>query len=160
MAEEMSFEDILNAFVKEAEDVTVNMSVEDKAKITKAGAEVFKSELETVTKDKHYRERQTGKNPHLADSVIVQNTNIDGMKNGSSVVGWDKKKAYVGNFIENGTKFPMYTKNGRKYKHGGEVNVVGDHFVRNVRESPAVQQKMLEAEAKAYGQIIKDRGGN
>ncbi len=108
MAEE-SLESILNAFIEDAEAVSTQMTVEDKAKVTKAGADVFAKELETEYKANHYRHRTTGKDPHLADSVITQSTNVDGMKNGSSVVGFSKDKAYIANFIENGTKFPMYT---------------------------------------------------
>ena len=42
---EQSLEDILNAFIEDAEAVSTNMTVEDKAKVTKAGADVFAKEL-------------------------------------------------------------------------------------------------------------------
>ena len=38
---EQSLEDILNAFIEDAEALSTNMTVEDKAKVTKAGADVF-----------------------------------------------------------------------------------------------------------------------
>lgn len=155
-----SLEDILNSFVQEVEDNTINLPIEDKAKITKAGAEIFKAELETVTRDKHYRERKTGKKPHLADSVLIDNKNIDNIKDGSSVVGWDYSQSRVGHLIENGTKYPMFTKRGYKYKHAGEVHVHADHFVRDLRESPDVQAKMLEAESQEYAKILRKRSGN
>lgn len=154
---EQTLEQILNQIVDDAEAITTKMSVEDKAKITKAGANVFAKELEQVVKSKHYRHRKTGKDPHLADSIIVQNKNIDGIKNGWSVVGWDYSKSRVGHLIENGTKFPMYTKSGHKYKHGGQVAVHADHFLRDLRNDSTVQDKVLKAEAAAYKKIIDKR---
>ncbi|KIU23780.1 HK97 gp10 family phage protein [Weissella cibaria] len=156
MAEE-SLESILNAFIEDAEALSTNMTVEDKAKVTKAGADVFAKELETEYKANHYRHRQTGKDPHLADSVIAQSSNVDGMKNGSSTVGFTKDKAYISNFIENGTKFPMYTSKGRKYKHGGQVAINGDHAIDNLRNDSQLQAKVVEAQAEIYKQIINRR---
>lgn len=156
MAEE-SLESILNAFIEDAEAVSTNMTVEDKQKVTKAGADVFANELESEYKANHYRHRTTGKDPHLADSVMAQNTNVDGMKNGSSTVGFSKDKAYIANFIENGTKFPMYTSKGRKYKHGGQVAINGDHTIDNLRNDTQLQAKILEAQALEYKKIIDRR---
>ncbi|NEZ89931.1 HK97 gp10 family phage protein [Weissella paramesenteroides] len=157
---EQSFEAFFEDFLKQAEDLTVNLPVEDKVKVTKAGAQVFAKELEDVYKQKHYRHRKTGEDPHLADSVIMQNTNIDGMKDGSSTVGFNQEKAYIANFIENGTKFPMYTKRGHRYKHAGQVNIIADHVIANLRANPNVQAKMLKAEAKAYNKILEKKGDN
>lgn len=156
MAEE-SLESILNAFIEDAESVSTNMTVEDKQKVTKAGADVFANELESEYKTNHYRHRTTGKDPHLADSVMTQNTNVDGMKNGASVVGFSKDKDYIANFIENGTKFPMYTSKGRKYKHGGQVAINGDHTIDNLRNDSQLQAKILEAQALEYKKIIDRR---
>ena len=157
---EQSFEAFFEDFVKQAEDLTVNLPVEDKAKVTKAGAKVFAKELEAEYKQKHYRHRETGEDPHLADSVIMQNKNIDGMKDGTSTVGFNQQKSYIANFIENGTKFPMYTKKGRKYKHAGQVNLTADHVIRDLRANPNVQAKMLKAEAEAYNKILEKKGDN
>ena len=156
MAEE-SFESILNAFIEDAEAVSTNMTVEDKQKVTKAGADVFAKELEAEYKANHYRHRTTGKDPHLADSVMAQNTNVDGMKNGSSTVGFTKDKAYIANFIENGTRFPMFTSKGRKHKHGGQVAINGDHTIDNLRNDTQLQAKILEAQALEYKKIIDRR---
>lgn len=154
---ELSLEDVLNSIVEEAEAVSTNLTVEDKVEITKAGAKVFKASLEEVTKAKHYRHRRTGDDPHLADSVIMQNTNVDGMKNGASVVGWDYTKSRQGHLIEEGTKFPMYTAKGIKYKKGGQVAINGDHFVAGVRNDPQVMAKVVEAEAAVIKQIVEKR---
>lgn len=154
---EQSLEDILNAFIEDAEAVSTQMTVEDKQKVTKAGADVFAKELESEYQANHYRHRKTGEDPHLADSVIAQNTNVYGMKNGSSTVGLSKDKAYIANFIENGTKFPMYTAKGRKYKKGGQVAINGDHAIDNLRNDSQLQAKVVEAQAEIYKQIINRR---
>lgn len=147
----------MNAFIEEAEAVSTAMSVEDKAKVTKAGADVFAKELEDEYKANHYRHRTTGKDPHLAESVITQNSNVDGMKNGNSTVGFLKEKAYIANFIENGTKFPMYTSKGRKYKRGGQVAINGDHTIENLRNNSEVMDKVVTAQAEAYKKILDKR---
>lgn len=60
MGQELNFEEIMNSLIEEAESVSTSLTVEDKAKITKAGANAFAIGLEKVTKDKHYRIRKTG----------------------------------------------------------------------------------------------------
>ncbi|TVV27051.1 HK97 gp10 family phage protein [Weissella cibaria] len=154
---EESLEDILNAIISDAEALSTQMTVEDKAKLTKAGADIFAKELETEYKANHYRHRTTGKDPHLAESVMAQNANVEGMKNGSSTVGFSKDKAYIANFIENGTKFPMYTSKGRKYKHGGQVAINGDHAIENLRNDSKLKDKIVEAQAAVYKQIVDRR---
>ena len=154
---EESLEDILNAIISDAEALSTQMTVEDKAKLTKAGADVFAKELESEYKANHYRHRTTGKDPHLAESVMAQNANVEGMKNGSSTVGFSKDKAYIANFIENGTKFPMYTSKGRKYKHGGQVAINGDHAIENLRNDSKLKDKIVEAQAAVYKQIVDRR---
>lgn len=154
---ELTLEQILNEFIEDAESVSTKMTVEDKQKVTKAGAEVFAKELGAEYKSKHYRHRATGKNPHLAESVVAQNTNVDGMKNGFSTVGLPKEKAYIANFIENGTKNPMYTSKGRKYKHGGQVAVNADHVIEKLRNNPQLQAKVLEAQTLEFKRIVDRR---
>ena len=156
---ELTFEEALNQVVEDAESVSTKMSVEDKAAITKAEAQVFKQALKEKTKAQHYRDRVTGESLHLADTVISQNRSVDGFKNGTSVVGWPQDKAYIANFLENGTKFPMYSKKGRKFKHAGQVAVRADHFVRDLRNDSVLHERMLLAGANKYAQIIKKRGG-
>ena len=158
MEQNFSFEEIMNALVSDAESVSSALSVEDKAKITKAGADAFAKGLEKVTKDKHYRKRKTGENPHLADSILVQNTNIDSIKDGNSIVGWDYTKSRIGHLIENGTRFPMYSKSGKKYRKGGQVAVTADPFVSTYRESSEAQNAILEAESQVFSEILKKRG--
>ena len=154
---EVSFEQAMQNIIKQAEDVSTNLSVKDKQKITKAGADVFKKELEREYTDNHYRDRKTGENPHLADSIISQNTNVDGKRTGDSTVGWTKDKAYIANFIENGSRFPMYSSKGHKFKHGGQTAINGDKAVERLRNDSRVIEKMREAEAKAYQKIVREK---
>lgn len=158
MAQTFSFEDIMQSLVDDAESVSSNLSVEDKAKITKAGADVFAKGLAKVTKAKHYRNRKTGENPHLADSVIVQNKNVDGLKDGSSTVGWSSEKAYIARFINDGTRFPIFSKKGRKYRKAGQVAITADPFVSEYRDSSESQNAVLEAEAQVFSEILRKKG--
>lgn len=158
MGQELNFEEIMNSLIEEAESVSTALTVEDKAKITKAGANAFAKGLEKVTKDKHYRIRKTGENPHLADNILVQNTNIDCIKDGNSTVGWDYTKSRVGHLIENGTRFPMYSKKGTKYRKGGQVAITSDPFVSTYRESSEAQIAMFSAEAEVFSEILKKKG--
>lgn len=158
MAQDYSFEEIMNGLIEEAEAVSSNLTVEDKAKITKAGAVAFAKGLEKVTREKHYRIRKTGENPHLSDSILVQNTSIDGIKNGNSTVGWDYSKSKVGHLIENGTRFPMYSKKGTKYRKGGQVAITADPFVSTYRESTEAQAAIFSAESDVFSEILKKRG--
>ena len=158
MAQNFSFEEIMNSLVSDAESVSSDLSVEDKAKITKAGADAFAKGLEKVTKEKHYRNRKTGEDPHLADSIVSQNKNIDGVKDGNSVVGWTTEKAHIARYINNGTRFPMYSKSGKKYRKGGQVAVTADPFVSTYRESSEAQNAILEAESQVFSEILKKKG--
>ncbi|MBC6498523.1 hypothetical protein H7R52_06985 [Weissella confusa] len=70
----------------------------------------------------------------------------------------EQRQAYIANFIENGTKFPMYTAKGRKYKHGGQVAINGDHAIDNLRNDSQLQAKIVEAQAEVYKQIVELTG--
>ncbi|MDM5143822.1 hypothetical protein ICE98_00893 [Lactococcus lactis] len=92
----------------------------------------------------------------------MKNKNIDGVKDGQSVVGWERStekgthtKGYIANIINNGSRFPQFTtRSGRKYKKPGEVAVHADHFIEETRKNPIVQQGILKAEAEAMRKII------
>nr|WP_242328030.1 HK97 gp10 family phage protein [Lactococcus lactis] len=161
----VTFEEALKRVVDEAEAVSTKMSVEDKARITKAGAKVFKEVLQAEVKKRHYRDRKTGEDPHLADGIVIKNKNIDGVKDGTSTVGWEKSttkgtrtKGYIAHIINDGSRFPQFTTaSGRKYKKAGEVAVRADHFIEETRNNPAVKKAILEAEAKALRRIVNRR---
>lgn len=154
---EISLEQALQQIVDQAKEVSTELPIKDKAKITKAGAKVFKRELEQTYHNKHYRNRKTGENPHLADTVLMQNTNIDGRRTGNSTVGWGKDKAYIANFLENGTRYPLYTSKGHAHKNGGEVAINGDKTIDKLRHDPRVRQMIAEAEAKEYRKIVNKK---
>lgn len=150
-----SLEEVLNDFLEQVESVSTGISTADRNRITKAEAKVFKRELEKETRAKHFRNRKTGTDPHLADSVLMQSN-----RNGTSSVGWDYSKSRQGHLIENGTKFPLYTVNGHMHKNAGKIAIRGDHFVRKTRQNKRVQKKMLQAGAAEYSQIVRERGDN
>lgn len=157
-----SFEEAMQLIINQAESLSTKMTVEDKAEVTKAGAKVFEQALAYEVRNRHYRHRDTGEDPHLADSIVMKNKNIDGVKDGQSVVGWERStakathtKGYIANIINNGSRFPRFTtRSGRKYKKPGEVAVHADHFIEETRKNPIVQQGILKAEAEAMRKII------
>lgn len=159
----MKFEEAMEVLVKRAESISTKMPIEDKAKITNAGAKVFKRELKKETKNRHYRDRKTGSNPHLADGIMSKNKNIDGVKDGTSIVGWERKslkgghsKGYIANIINNGSKIPMFTtRSGRKYKNPGAIAVKADHFIDEVRDRKIVKDEILKAEAAMFANVIE-----
>ncbi len=163
-----TFEEAMKLLVDEAEALSTGMSVEDKAKVTKAGAKVFKQALDYEVRNRHYRHRDTGEDPHLADDIVIKNKNIDDVKDGESVVGWERSttkgthtKGYIANIINNGSRFPQFTtRSGRKYKKPGEVAVHADHFIEETRNNPVVKQGILKAEAEAMRKIINRRNKN
>ncbi|XZO08216.1 hypothetical protein ABU186_01800 [Weissella paramesenteroides] len=72
----------------------VNLTVEEREKVTQAGADVLAGKYSQATKDAgHYnRDRDLGKMKHLADSVDIgrlAGTKVDG----NSAVGFSKKDA-------------------------------------------------------------------
>ncbi|MFT8487997.1 HK97 gp10 family phage protein [Oenococcus sicerae] len=154
----------LEAWLKKIESISTNISIDDQARITKAGADVFDEKLSEYTKSKHYRHRKTGEDPHLADSVMADDTNVDGQKDGSSLVGFDDWHAHIARFINDGTKQVIYNsghdtrhdKNGRSYRRGGRRAVNGDHFVDDARK--LFYPDVLKAENAEYRKIMKEKG--
>lgn len=119
-----------------------NLSLVEQSRITGAGAEVFKDELAKATKEKHYSNHKDPKYGHMADSLSVQKTGVDGRKNGKSTVGWTNKyHAQNARRLNDGTK---------KYK--------ADHFVTKVQNDSTVQKKVLLAEKAEYDKIIRKKG--
>ncbi|USS87466.1 HK97 gp10 family phage protein [Fructilactobacillus hinvesii] len=113
---------------------------ERKTQITQAGAQVLKTNLEKVTKQKHYRK---GEHKHLADNIVSQDKDIDNIKNGNSVVGFNYDKT---NKIDWGVR-AMFLNNGTS-RH-----LVGDHFVDETVSNS--KQDIFKAMVKEF-----ERGGN
>lgn len=120
-----------------------NLTPAEQAKITNAGAKVFKKELEEVTREKHYSRKKNPKFGHMADGLAIQSTNADGVKTGSSTVGWKNNyHAQNARRLNDGTK---------KYR--------ADHFVTNVQNDSTVKKKVLLAEKEEYEKLIRRKGG-
>lgn len=119
---------------------TMTLSPEEQAQITKAGADAIKPELERVTPQSN-----RNSDPHLRDSVVTVNKNIDGAKDGTSTLGYTENKGYIARFMNDGTKF-------YPNRHGGGKNHVG--FYNRFLTNPNVKAKMLTAEALELKKII------
>lgn len=114
-------------------DVSDKMpSTNEQAQITEAGAKVFAEHLKIET-DKHRSKHNDTKYGHLADNVAMQNSDIDGEKNGNSTVGFGKK-AFVARFLNDGT-----------------VKMKPTHFVDNVRRES--QPEIFAAQKKKYEEL-------
>lgn len=116
-------------------------NVKQRQKITSVGSEVYQKRLRSVTKAKHYDESHTdtSKVAHLADSIVTSNTNIDYVRDGTSIVGFTKKginHARIAGMLNDGTK-----------------NMPGDHFVEEARHS--AKQAVLAAQHAEYQRILK-----
>lgn len=127
-----NFENLLLDFSKSLNKLVPNM--EQKKKITQAGAKVLEEKLRKntpVSKLNHKKEK------HLKEYVMSQDTNVDGQEDGSSTVGFGKK-AYIARFLNDGT-----------------VKIPATHFVDNtVNES---KTEVLLANKAEYDKIM--RGG-
>lgn len=118
---------------------TSQLTIKEQAQITKAAADAGAEVLKKETREKHYRDRKTGSDPHLADSIYAEAKNVDGNSDGTSIMGFDTKKAYIARFLNDGTKHNK-----------------ADHFVDIARED--AKATAMEAEKKAFQEIIKEKG--
>lgn len=126
------FEKLLQDFSKSLNKLVPNM--EQKKKITQAGAKVLEENLRKntpVSKLNHKKEK------HLKEYVMSQDTNVDGQEDGSSTVGFGKK-AYIARFLNDGT-----------------VKIPATHFVDNTVNESKVE--VLLANKAEYDKIM--RGG-
>ncbi|WP_419154096.1 HK97 gp10 family phage protein [Weissella viridescens] len=143
-----------------------NLSISDKEAISKEGAIVFKKELKDVVRNRHYRIRSTGENPHLADTLGMRPGNRDSRRTGAYTVGWGSSKQkngkdFIANFIENGTRVPFVKTSNRGLKFrlnkGGSVGVRRDPFISETQQNAAVNQTMLEVMSKRYNEITTEK---
>lgn len=132
----------LESWLKQVENIA-NLSLDDQAKITAAGAKVFKEKLEEETRTRHYdTEHSHEKRKHLADDVTIQKSNVDNQKNGVSTVGWtDGMNATIARWLNDGSK-----------------KMTGDHFVTELQQSKEVLEEVLAAEKEEYQKILRKRG--
>lgn len=111
-------------------------TTQQKAAITKAGAEVLKKRLEEATRSKHYSHHNDKTYGHMADNVDFINTDIGGELNGNSMVGWNN--AY-------------HAANARRL-NDGTIKYPADHFVDNLRREAA--DEVFAAQRKKYDELI------
>ncbi|WP_439424829.1 HK97 gp10 family phage protein [Oenococcus alcoholitolerans] len=122
-----------------------DLSPEEQSKITLAGAKVLQKRLAEYIRQHHYRQRKLGKEPHLAETIIVDNHNPDGELDGSSAVGWPAAPAregglgYIARFLSDGTKY-----------------IKGDDFLDRVRNS--CDDEITRAENDEYQTILQEKG--
>jgi len=119
-----------------------NLSLAEQSRITQAGAEVFKDELAKVTKEKHYSNHKNPKYGHMADSLSIQKTSVDGQRNGKATVGWKNR---------------FHAQNARRLNDGTK-KYQADHFVTKVQNDSTVQKKVLLAEKAEYDKIMRRKG--
>lgn len=130
--------EVLDSWLEDVKDAA-ELTIAEKQRITSAGAKVFQQKLVDVTRSKHYRNHKSGNDVHLADSVVMQKSDVDGTKTGISTVGFDDDHAYIARFLNDGTKFTD-----------------GDHFVDDLMSS--ARKDVFEAEQNEYQKILHEKG--
>lgn len=115
MSNDADFKDLMSGFLRRAEKIAVP-DLKTRTAMTTAGAKILAEDLKKKTPRTG---RKNVKYGHLQDNVTYESTDIDGERNGSSVVGFGKK-AYVARFLNDGT-----------------VKMKATHFVDNARREAA-----------------------
>lgn len=135
------FETQMNKLVHDVGGI-VNISVDDRQKVTKVGALAMQKVIEEETKKSHFNSgRDTSKFEHLADSVTsgrLAGTRIDG----TSAVGFstnDVNHARIARFLNDGT-----------------IKMPGDSFYDQAIET--AKEPVFMAEAAALAKIQEKKG--
>ena len=140
MADYGEMDDFLGMWLEKVKKISTDLTPDQQAKITKAGADIYMDELRTVTKAKHYSHHKDEKFGHAADHITDQSTNVDGKKTGVSTIGWDNHYHAMNMWRVN---------DGARYMRG-------DHFITNLQQSDKTKEDVLRAESEAYQQLIND----
>ena len=123
---------------------SINLSIEDQEKITKAGADVFEKQLEANAPESGY----SHKGKTLKEDLHSVPGTVDGTEDGSTSVGWSDGKnglAYIARFMNDGTKnYPRHAEND----HRG--------FVTNTQKQ--AYNSVIEAQFKEYKRILAQKG--
>lgn len=126
MAIEGNFADLMDTLSVQTQKFAVP-DTKTRTAMTTAGAEVFEKALHKNTPRSNRKNEKYG---HLQDNIMSQSTNIDGLVDGSAVVGFGEK-AYVARFLNDGT-----------------VKMPATHFVDNTRMQSA--KAVLAAEQAVF----------
>ena len=132
---ERDMDEILESWLKQVESLS-NVSINDRTKITGAGAEVFRQDLEAETNQKHRSTHNDKVFGHAADHITMQRSNSEGKRTGVATAGWDNRYHAM--------NMQRLNDGSRKYK--------ADHFVDNLRKRDA--EKVLLAEAAQYKKLV------
>lgn len=138
MAEEPDLTDALNMWLDDIKKYG-ELSIEELSKLSDAGADAYKKNLEDVTNRKHRSKHDDKVYGHMADNIYKQNKNIDGTKDGTAVVGFDAYHARNANILNSGSKY-----------------IQGDNFITNTQENS--KDDVLKAEYKEYQKLMKQKG--
>ena len=140
---EISMSDFMQQWLGEVKDISVNLTPEEQAKITEAGAEVMAEKLTAVTNAKHRSRHNDKVYGHAADHITYMAKDVDGETNGASTVGWDNHY-HAMNMMRLNDGYKGYT---------------GDHFVTNLQQDKATSEAVLKAESDKYQELINDKKG-
>ena len=142
-----NLDDVLSKWMKQIQNQTTGLTLADKTAISEAGGKVFMDALRKETKAKHYSNKKDPKFGHMADHISIM---LDGKSrrsvntdfNGGVLVGWDNR--YHAMYV-------MRLNNGTK-------QIVGDHFLTNLRNNNELRSKILQAEKSKYDEIASRKG--
>lgn len=122
---------------------SVNLSIEDQEKITKAGARVYEQQLKDNTPESGNNVKRT-----LKEDIHSTPGTVDGTEDGSTSVGWSADKnglSYIARFMNDGTKnYPRHAEND----HRG--------FVTNTQKQAF--NDVINAQFREYKKILKQKG--
>ncbi|WP_371967240.1 hypothetical protein [Limosilactobacillus fermentum] len=141
---DISMSDFMQQWLEEVKDISVNLTPEEQAKITEAGAEVMAEKLTAVTNAKHRSRHNDKVYGHAADHITHMAKDVDGETNGASTVGWDNHY-HAMNMMRLNDGYKGYT---------------GDHFVTNLQQDKATSEAVLKAESDKYQELINDKRGD
>lgn len=145
----LGLDDALNNFVKKIQAKTCDLTVAEKTQISTAGARVFRDALESETRAKHYSNHADQTFGHAADNIEISRDQngkrtIDTDFSGGVRVGWNNR----------------YHAMNMLRANDGTMCQIGDHFVTNLRANANVRESILDAERKAYEDIVSRKGGD
>ena len=139
-SEELSIDKALYKWIKKVKNAS-ELSEADRLDINLAGAQVFEKALRDETNAKHRSSHKDAAFGHAADGPKGANKDV-GVKLGSFIVGW-KNRYHAMNMLR---------------LNDGTKNIVGDHFVTNLRQNSTVRSEMLKAEKERYEEILRKKG--
>lgn len=142
--DEISMSDFMKRWLEEVKDISINLTPEEQAKITEAGAEVMAEKLTAVTNAKHRPHHNDKVYGHAADHITYMAKDVDGETNGASTVGWDNHY-HAMNMMRLNDGYKGYT---------------GDHFLTNLQQDKSTSDAILKAESDKYQELINKKKGD